>query len=167
MQLYDMWEGTVAAPAVLHIWGIAEWISAAFGTRSCTFLRTKSGIALSLVHFLSSCSARQLFMFQCVALSLTQCLSVGIVGTLIVQLAASLTSKPLSGHDSCCCAHGWSHVPHSSLCLELESNDICGFHVESVVSQCMHVSLHCVWNFYLLLFCHLLVPTSRCSIYLS
>lgn len=25
MQLYDMWEGTVASPAVWHIWGIAEW----------------------------------------------------------------------------------------------------------------------------------------------
>jgi len=54
--------GTVAAPAVWYLWGLVEGISTAFGTRSCMFLRTTSGIAFSLVHFLNNCPVGQLFM---------------------------------------------------------------------------------------------------------
>lgn len=148
--------------------GNSRMISAAFGTSSCTYLRTS---ALPLVHFpfpqLCPLCIFWVIALQgnylcvsCVALCLTQDISLGIVGILIVQLVASDLQASFLWLVPCT-------TIYFSLCLELESNEICGFYMESVVSQCMHVSLPCACNFYPLLFCSLLVPTSRCSMYLS
>lgn len=159
-----MWEGTVAAPAVWHIWGIAGW-SLEHLEPDPAHSSVPSQLCFLCIFWVIALQGNHLCVSR-VASYLTQCISLGMVGTLIVQLAASDLQASFGTWLSLFCS--WL-VPCTTiyfcLCLELESNGICGFYMESVVSQCMHVSLSCTCDFHPLLFCSLLVPTSRCSIY--